>query len=477
MTWNWYRRMRNFVKNARRAEEKTPDARDFADENDGPPAPVDDSARESASAAEKIYINLGIDFGTSFTKVGFWDSNEETIIVTFEACGKDEEIFSPEEAMIPSIVSVGDDGTLSMAPASAEFSGVQERYLKIRLAEIEKSGLLTDNEKKTRALSSWFLATVVLRAQEWIRQNEEERLRGHEVAWSANVGVPVEYCDSPAIDTFREALFVAWTWAENDEIPGTLESAISLYEETVRSFDPDRCEHYKCQPAAEVVAGARSFLLSGEAKPETYVYFDVGGGTVDGVVFNYQNPGGTQRVDVYSAKVAALGISEVAKRIGREGADLFNDDLAPEVCESLEPVGEEVQQFVSDVILAANKKIGKGKWILRQEDIRIFLGGGGGNSKWYRESVHSAYEEHCFGACDIPRFQEAAVPEPRKGLDMREMKGRGVFYRFAIAYGLSVPKAEGPKIELASRIEPAPDPEPWTPPFGRYEDSKDSSSD
>ena len=157
-----------------------------------------------------LAINLGIDFGTSFTKVCFRDAGtEETEVVTFDGD-------TIEKAMLPSIVRIGIDGKLSLETHSQGTHGDQHihlRYLKMGLADAAMpisppAWLGMDLNKKVaiQALSSWFLATVVSAAQKWIRENRGEYLRGRTVQWSANVGVPVEYYDSPAIDTFRSCV-------------------------------------------------------------------------------------------------------------------------------------------------------------------------------------------------------------------------------------------------------------------------------
>ena len=143
-----------------------------------------------------LLVNLGIDFGTALTKICYRDSAlEESGIVTFG--GR-----TAEAAMIPSVVSVTPEGTLLLG--DAELSAVRIDYLKMRLASLDlpvgswpsPDGVDLSSQPTVAALSSWYLASVIGRCQEWISQHEADRFAGREVVWSANVGVPVEYYDS-----------------------------------------------------------------------------------------------------------------------------------------------------------------------------------------------------------------------------------------------------------------------------------------
>ena len=88
------------------------------------PPPIQTITRQAPLA-----INLGIDFGTSFTKVSFRDIGaEETGIVTFGSR-------SVEGAVLPSVVNIDRRGLLSLGTLKDPGdSAVVVRYLKMRLA-------------------------------------------------------------------------------------------------------------------------------------------------------------------------------------------------------------------------------------------------------------------------------------------------------------------------------------------------------
>jgi len=264
---------------------------------------------------QPIAINLGIDFGTSYTKVCFRDVGaEHSEIITFD--GK-----STELALIPSIVTIDADGQLRIADQVGDQQNlVRIPYLKMHLANLSSGktpartvGYGLNYKDLCCALSSWFLATLIQRCQKWISVHESERVKNRRIVWSANVGVPVEHYDSPAIDTFNEVLGVAWQWAQKGRLASDVKSALADYE-AARTASRDH--ETDCHAIPEIAAAVQSFIISREAVPGIYVYYDVGGGTVDGVAFDFINDDGERRINFYSGKVDPLGIAALLKTLG-----------------------------------------------------------------------------------------------------------------------------------------------------------------
>ena len=442
-------------------------------------------ARPDAPAASEappqkgspVVINLGVDFGTRFTKVCFRDvGSEETEVVTF---GGD----TIETVMIPSVVEIGADGKLSLSTNTERDAATQVRYLKMRLA-----GDAISDEPPTwygedlrhgngiEALASWFFAKVILDTKTWIRECRSERLKGRPVQWSANVGVPVEYYDSPMIETFERALFVGWSWAETDTAPPDFRSAYDRYQQDCLKF---RAGTSDCHALPEIAAAVQSFVMSREAQPGIYIYFDIGGGTVDGVAFNYLNLDGERKVNFYSGKVRPLGISAIASRLCKENPMLVENLLVrggsmATLGSKIKPIRQDVQRLTAEVIITAKRKDGR-DWqqdavqetlwprhrLLKPEPsgmipLPVFVGGGGAPSKWYRTSIESTHADFQHYNADIPPYRLQEVEKP-DDLDMNGLSD-DCFRRLAIAYGLSVPKGEGPEIGLPSQFEPVTKP-------------------
>jgi hypothetical protein len=432
-----------------------------------------------------IGINLGIDFGTSFTKVCFRDTGAEySGIVSFD-------LNDSSEAIIPSVISVGSDGSLYMghrAPTSA----TSIRYLKMRLAGLPMdtnrevpSGIDLADEVACRALSAWFLANILREAKSYVTHAEEARLRNRRVMWSANVGVPVEHYDSPVLAIFEKVLGIAWSWSVLGALPMCVSELIQTYRNEERASDQKTSDFHAIP---EIAAAVQSFVISREAVPDFYVYFDIGGGTVDGVAFKYLNTDGERKVHFYSGRVSSIGMSVVE---GKCPDILASGSSAPLDNKTHAELKFLLQRLVGEVIMTAKNKDGR-NWqresIQRQQTTRpswrplqesdmsplvFFLGGYGANSAWYQRNISATYTDFQHRNADVPPYKLVQVP-PASDLDMASVP-KSEYIRFAIAYGLSIPLGEGPNIALPSQFTIAERAPPKAPSgVVDYRDHKDA---
>jgi hypothetical protein len=77
----------------------------------------------------------------------------------------------------------------------------------------------------------------------------------------------------------KRVLGVAWIWVRDENIPHDLPKALAAYR-TALVRRPNEVTDFNAIP--EIAAAVQSFVMSREAVPGIYVYFDIGGGTVDG---------------------------------------------------------------------------------------------------------------------------------------------------------------------------------------------------
>lgn len=469
-------------------------------ENSQPAAPAETRRQPPAdlparpAEAETVAINLGIDFGTSFTKVCFRDvGTEESSVIPFET--------PPAGAFIPTVVAIDTAGRLFLGDQIPHrVSVTRVPYLKMRLAGLHLGddlgtvgGVELGSAAAAGALSSWFLASVLRRSQEWIGRNEGARLKNRTPVWSANVGVPVEYCDSGAIKTFNDVLGVAWLWLTSGSIPPTLFDALAAYERSARVL-PEHTTDFHAVP--EIAAAVHSFVISRESVPGVYVYFDVGGGTVDGVAFNLVNMSGERRINFYSGRVEPLGIAAFAQALGGGARDDSASDLVQRILrladkDAAEDFAQKIRLLVGNVVMTAKVKDGRDwqrdafrgsefdrKFIgtldsSRMVPLVVFLGGGGARSEWYQAAIGSTYQRFRQDNAGIPPYKLLEVPRPAD-LSMRGLPD-DEFRRFAISYGLSIPAGEAPEVGLPSQFAEAEKPPVWRPPgLVDYADSKDA---
>jgi len=238
----------------------------------------------------------------------------------------------------------------------------------------------------------------------------------------------------------------------------------------------------------------QSFVMSREAVPGIYVYFDIGGGTVDGVAFRYVNFNGERRINFYSGKVAPIGVSAIGASLAGQGTteiDVTKLESLLKRCASATESGlvTGVRKLVAAVIMTAKQKDPSNwqqdafqsaeyerKYIgslspSRMRPLIVFIGGGGSKSAWYRTAIESTYKAFQHDRAGIPPYKTFEVPLPS---DLAMSDANDEFIRFAISYGLSIPLGEGPEIGLPSQFDVAEPPRPWTPPgVVDYADSKD----
>lgn len=355
----------------------------------------------------------------------------------------------------------------------------------MRLAGVPLDGLLpsdfgeADNGDVCKALSSWFLATVIARSKASITRLQADRLRNRKVDWSANVGVPVEHFDSPLLKTFEEVLKVSWAWIKAESIPDTIEKALEGYE-SARGHAGASDFH----AVPEIAAAVQSFVISQAAAPGVYLYFDVGGGTVDGVAFRLQMIDGQKHVDFYSGRVSPLGTIALARRLEPDFESTlpnrgFSDLLAANPSE-VETFEHQMRLLVGYVVMTAKKKDGRNwkdeaiqQWVAMrnvrtlgrpalEKPLVVFIGGGGANIDWYSQSIMTTYARFQHANAGIPPYEVRRLSKPAdftmSGADQK------LFDRFSIAYGLSIPMGTGPDIRLPSQFEPLPKNEPRRPP-------------
>ena len=84
----------------------------------------------------------------------------------------------------------------------------------------------------------------------------------------------------------------------------------------------------------------------------------------------------------------------------------------------------------------------------------LFLSGGGKESDYYKDTINSTYEVFRLRLRQIPRYQYLEVPVP-SDCKMGKLENKH-FHRFTVAYGLSIPDYDYPKIRLPAQFPNLP---------------------
>lgn len=467
-------------------------------------------------ATSLISLNLGIDFGTTYTKICVRDTDRDESWVVIPGIAKN----LLDQALILSQVGIQHDGTLLAGLTEAEW-GTQEDscavvidFIKMRLAHLDIGreaanwysaklpsfqGVNLSAPNALETICAFFLYRVIQRSKEWIYQNDSDRLKNVEVEWSATIGVPVEYCDSPALARFQRVLCLAWHLCELDIHPITLSELNNYLNDINQSLDT---KSIPCFGVPEIAAAVYCYTFSRQAKQGIYIFFDIGGGTTEGAAFKFYRTTDDQlQIDFFSGIVEPIGINALAKIITRyfphlerkvakaivNSGDKILDGIAKlskrYVCplkkgdyiankhrvstraikEKLEPKNINlyslqhlilaqylIHRQVAKVIRTCCQKLSHGQ----APTISVFLGGGGKISEYYQDTIYATYDTFQLSSTGMPRYRMLDIPLPSdfsmKGIEEKH------FHRFSIAYGLSIPDYQAPQFRLPSQFQKTP---------------------
>lgn len=500
-----------------------------------------------------INLNLGIDFGTKFTKVCVRDTDRErSWVITFTNG-------SPklDEALLPTKIGICSDGSLLAGLTESEWktqpqTPIDVDFIKMRLANIDLAGegeeysfdslpefheIDLNAPENLENISAYYLSRVILKAKAWVLNNNADLVKGQKISWSINIGVPVKYFDSNAINRFRKVLSLAYLLSESHPESLTFNQ---LKDYATLPNNDASSGNTPCDACPEIAAAVYSYTISRQAEPGIYIFFDVGSGTIEGASFRFFRENKMPKIEFYTGEVEPIGMNALAKQVNMIVADIPESEIEQQLVnnsylmQNIESLSQQIgpqspnehyhvansvdvgfngkvttesieralrnqpsieQQMILNLILLGQRQIHRQvaevivtckekspEYFKSSSSLRVFLGGGGGISKFYRhtiESTHTAFDHKYAG---IPVYDLRDVPFPGQGgteADQFDMSGieHSHFHRFSIAYGLSIPEYEAPEVTGFPGqfpIVPEPPPQPITPESGRYPDDHSS---
>jgi len=456
-----------------------------------------------STAGFTLEINLGIDFGTGFTKVCFRDlASDRSEIVTFSDASEVE----LEQALLSTKIAVLEDGTLLTGLTAAEWQPQSHpfrlslEFIKMRLAHLdlpeESDWRLEqipelDDPETVEHVCAYYLSRVITRSQEWIQQHRADLFKNQTARWSLNIGVPVEYCDSPALERFKRVLSLAWLLANTPSsrealtIPDLNQLGAYIRQWMQHSLDSD----LDCFTTPEISAAVWSFLSSRQAVEKFYTFFDFGDGTLDGTAFRFwRENDGELKVDFYEGLVRPLGVTAFTQQVASElqtstssvSQALFEWQSTTNngIYQKMQASDTRllVQKLVASVVMDGKEKHQENRGLHAKDELGnhldVFLGGGGGQNLFFQSAVQATHQDFQQRNAGVPKYRIQQIPTPEdltmNGLNPRE------FHRFAVAYGLCIPAWEGPEIRLPSQVEANAASIPRrTQSVPAYEDTKD----
>lgn len=409
----------------------------------------------SPRAGEQLFATIGLDFGTSSTKVIVrfpYEPGEPSVAIPAPVhCRREDNSY-----LWQTVIWVRADGQFIAWPErdsqllyslkQGVMGGKADTFI---VLDADSNPGITRAEAATA-----FLAYVIRYVRGWLRTNRSTLFRGRLPTWFVNVGLPAEnFDDRSMVSAYRRAASAALLMA-NFGGPLNIEVARRfLRDEKVRATadSEEAAQRLGIAIIPETAAEATGFLKSTQSAPGLYLMVDVGAMTFDVCVFRFWKP--TPSEDSYSlftAQVRPLGVEAFHWFMGQgKTADKFS---------------EQCNRCLWEVVWDTKRKRvpNDDRWT-KGNELPVFLVGGGARNDLHRERVSE------LGPWLIKHVQNSGIrlldlPTP-KNIDLPEPIAD--FNRLAVAWGLSYPPTEIGAFRPPSVIPDIPPPEPvdFTQPF------------
>lgn len=364
--------------------------------------------------SEKVVI-VGIDFGTSFTKVCFNQEGNIKQPLKFNVDGK-QSYFLPTELYYDPISN------------KVFFNKIQGgevlRYFKYSMIE---SGLLTGeslaknnpnmNPKAEFLCSIYYLASLIKE----IKRQVANILETSNIRYSFNMGCPIDNWSDKNKNSYGIVLKLGYKLSEERFEDGmTLEKLCAFYTENKDITFPN------LQTVPELYAEALWFIEQPSTAEGIYTILDIGGGTVDfASIFVSRTSGGEKQTTIYSQKVLPLGVEVLLQFMYPDRYKTYRDECITELKNMTVnmPFGWKEAEHGTDRKLkkaheffcAFAKGIGEVKErnrALMDEQfkkgiLQYYAFGGGADIKWYNSIIKSTNSALRFA--NIPTLEKQPV--------------------------------------------------------------------
>lgn len=390
--------------------------------------------KDTSGLNKKIRLIIGLDFGTSYTKVVLGESRIRYAVPCRSGSVNDDDY------LIPAILSVDAEGVCEVR-GNGDVSRLLTS-LKIPLLE----GRATKEQKEFVVA---YLSIVLRHVRGWFMNAKSEIYKNFEIDWLINVGLPTQNAlDEEFLEQYRELVHAAWDLSIN---PGviTLRGASLALEERSRPSSLDR--KGSLHPDAvwafpEFAAGVAGYVRSPAKDDGLHAMIDIGAGTLDVVLFNIIDDEGDYRYPIFTKSVRPLGTHYLIQhRIAQSGVNSWvwrPQDKVPSnshVCEKLALSEDQLDEvdapFRSNVRTVVSEQFSytkvkrypsSDKW---QAGLPVFVSGGGANTEFFTEALGKVLSK-----TDAWYAIKAKNPLPGDLAGINE----NVWSRLSVAYGLSL---------------------------------------
>ncbi|MBM3575823.1 MAG: hypothetical protein FJX39_08950 [Alphaproteobacteria bacterium] len=400
----------------------------------------------SPGAGDDLFAIIGLDFGTSSTKI--------IVRLPYETSGPVFAIPVPHFLRFTSlpylwrtVLWIRKDGTFIPWPEqnARHLHSLKQGIMGNHADTSIESLAATFPNLTRRCAAAAFLAYVIRYVRGWLLKNKTDYFVGRNSIWSVNIGLPAAQVNDPILlSAYRTTIAAALQMAN-------IEGNISIDTSNMFLSDPYVQKASQSNKAAdemgvavipEVAAEVTGFSKSTHASPGSYLMVDVGATTLDVCAFNLQILRDGSPLNMLSAVVNPLGV---------ESFHWFTQQ------------GYLASDFIKQCDLSLRKTMWDAKKKLTtpltprwfdKSHFPIFLVGGGAQNKLHRDvlsSLNPWIRAHTniegINLINLPTPRNLDTPEPIQNLD-----------RLAVAWGLSYPPDEIGPVYLPVELDDLPPP-------------------
>ena len=359
-------------------------------ENDKRTMAVSPEIKSNSKQNQKILtINIGIDFGTCFSKVCFSDASDSYYFVKFhDSEYKESVVYYDYAAEELSYLKPGYTGSIA-----------EIKYFKYSIIDdnLPKNTHLQElnYEIKPEMLCCIFFLACLIKESKAYAKNYYSRLMVDFNFEGITLGVPIDNYEDENKALYDKILYIAYELSNS--LSSTSISIRRLYEYYLNERDKP-LPQFKSTPIntlPELYAESLAFLQSSNVPMGVYTLVDIGGGTVDIAIF-YKEAAHT--FNIISKLIKPLGIEIVSHKIACDTK--YINKIKIDLRDKKKLIGipyifEKEEEYLNKLYKEAfaitvdelkNKKrdalvnISNGL-------LKIIICGGGANHKWYEEGI------------------------------------------------------------------------------------------
>ena len=394
------------------------------------------------SATDELNINLGIDFGTSSTKVVArfpYEPGQPTIAIPAPLPCR--VLDNPH--LWRTVLWLKDDGSIFMWPIedSTVFDTLKQDLVvgRVNSSRFRESAVERVHHEQT---ATAYLAYVIRYVRGWLRKNQAQAFRNRSPVWRYNIGMPTDSYDKPMIAELYRRVAAAAVVLADLGLPIAADSTeLTLNDsQTIQAGQSiEFTEEAGIAVVPEAAAEMTSFAKSERRAEGLYMMIDVGAMTLDVTTFTLHANQQQGKDPIYSFMAANIQPLGVESCYWFQNRGKSKDDFSQQCKHTLTWVIESTKK---------SRVPDSDRWE-PGERFPIFLAGGGANHHLHRtivESLDSWMKQYTRN--DGIRL---APPEPPKTLD-----GAGFnldYGRMGVAWGLSFDFSEIGEIHSVSQTE------------------------